>query len=68
MPYRRSYALTETEILALQLHRNLHGHSTYSEDVQALVDELEQRVRRSDEVEQILNEGRRHLTERKRAG
>jgi hypothetical protein len=40
MPYRRSYALTETEILALQLHRNLHGHRTYSEDVQALVDDL----------------------------
>ena len=57
----RSYALTETEILALQLHRNLHGHRIYVEDVRALVEELEHRPRLSPGVECILDEGRRYL-------
>jgi hypothetical protein len=61
MNRHRGYALTETEILALELHRNLHGHSTYSEDVRNLVEELEHRPRRTPGVEQILAEGRRFL-------
>lgn len=65
MPYRQSYARTETEILALQLHRNLHGPSTYPEDIRALVDEIERRERRSEDVEKILSEGRHYLADRK---
>lgn len=65
MPFRQSYGRTETEILALQLHRNLHGHTTYLEDIRALVDELERRQRRSQDVEKILSEGRHYLAGRK---
>ena len=62
----RSYGLTETEILALQLYRNLHGHRAYADDVRALVEELEHRQRRSQGVDAILAEGRRFLAEHRR--
>lgn len=61
MTHHSSYIFTDTEILALQLHRNLHGHSTYADDVEALVEELERRPRRSEGVDRILEEGRRFL-------
>ena len=63
MPYRELYSATATEILALQLHQNLHGRRTYSEDVRALVEELERRTRRSEDVEHILTEGRGYLAQ-----
>jgi hypothetical protein len=65
MPVRQSYARTETEILALQLHRNLHGHSTYPEDFRVLVAEIERRQRRSEGVQSISDEGRRYLADQK---
>lgn len=68
MTLQRSYGLTETEILALQLHRNLHGHTTHADDVEALVEELERRARRSDGVNQILEQGRRFLAAQRRPG
>ena len=55
------YALTHTEILALELHRHLHWHNPFLEDIRALVDELEHRPHRSPGVEAILAEGRRFL-------
>ncbi|WP_342238490.1 hypothetical protein [Inquilinus sp. OTU3971] len=65
MPYRQLYSVTPTEILALQLHRNLRGPTAYSDDIRALVDELERRHRRSEHVEVILNDGRQYLAGRK---
>jgi hypothetical protein len=67
MPNHSNYIFTETEILALQLHHNLHGHSTYADDVEALVEELERRPRRSEGVDRILEEGRRFLLTQRRS-
>ncbi|MFE0757924.1 hypothetical protein ACFW16_28445 [Inquilinus sp. NPDC058860] len=68
MAHRQGYALTETEILALQLHRNLHGHGTFADDVEALVEELEGRSRRSDGVNEILEQGRHFLAGHRQSG
>ncbi|WP_342237462.1 hypothetical protein [Inquilinus sp. OTU3971] len=43
------------------MHWNLHGPIPYSDDIQALVEELERRHRRSEDVEHILDEGRGYL-------
>lgn len=61
MDRKGGYALTETEILALELHRNLQGHRVYPEDIRTLVEELEHRPRLTPGVEKILAEGRRFL-------
>ena len=62
MPRRVLYRLTETEFLALELHRNLHGGVTHPDDVVALVEELERRSRRSAGVEAVLSMGRQYLS------
>lgn len=63
MAKAKGYALTHTEILALELHRHLRWHNPFVEDVRALVEELEHRSNRSPGVEAILAEGRLFLAE-----
>ncbi|WP_343718281.1 hypothetical protein [Inquilinus sp.] len=66
MPNDQNYSLTETEILALELHRQLYGHCPYAGDIEVLVEELERRERRSAAVNGILEEGRRFLAAQRR--
>jgi hypothetical protein len=58
--------LTDTEILALELHRHLRWHNPFVEDIRELVEELEHRPHRSSGVDAILAEGHRFLAEHRR--